>query len=390
MIKVVVNAVSAKSGGAETYIRNLTHDLSKLGHSNHYILYVPQGKVSNICSLENNVEVRETGIGLTSIWKRFLWDQVLLRKVIKQEQVEILISSSDFGMLFPPCSQLLILRNSLFFSESYANRFLNRKSMLFRMKFLLKKWLVVLSVRFSDVVMTASKSMHDELHQLIGIFDNKAVVNYFGVPLERFKEKGVEYLSSRKGPLRVLYVSEYSDYKNLTTLLKAVLSLREKGMDDFYLTTTAHPEQFPDVEIISREIDKALASHPLVSSSVNFTGPIPYDEIQKLYQESDIFVFPSLAESFGHPLVEAMASGLPIIASDIPICREICDEAAVYFSPLDPQDLADKIIMLRNNPKLRQQLGKIGTRRAKVHFDWKDHVRRLIDIIEQVPYKKLS
>ena len=105
---------------------------------------------------------------------------------------------------------------------------------------------------------------------------------------------------------------------------------------------------------------------------------------EKLYQENDIFVFPSLVESFGHPLVEAMASGLPIIASDIPVHREICADAAVYFDPLDPDDLADKIVALSNNKNLFQDLREEGMKRVKMYFNWKDHVVRLVKIIEQV------
>jgi glycosyltransferase involved in cell wall biosynthesis len=79
-----------------------------------------------------------------------------------------------------------------------------------------------------------------------------------------------------------------------------------------------------------------------------------------------------------------MASGLPVLASDIPICREICGDAAVYFSPLDPKDLAEKILLLKNDPVLRRQLGQLGRKRAEAFFDWKDHVRRLLEIIERV------
>jgi len=184
--------------------------------------------------------------------------------------------------------------------------------------------------------------------------------------------------------MQLLYVSEYGDYKNLTTLLKALPLVRRQSVDNFHVVTTADPGQFPDVEIVTREEDKLLATHPLVAPLVKFTGSVPYEEISKLYLESDFFVFPSVAESFGHPLVEAMASGLPIVASDIPICREICGDAALYFNPFDPQDLAEKILVLLNNSNLRKQLSQIGRRRAEAQFDWKDHVSRLKDIIEQV------
>ena len=56
----------------------------------------------------------------------------------------------------------------------------------------------------------------------------------------------------------------------------------------------------------------------------------------------------------------------------------------MYFNVLDPQDLANKILVLRNNPELREQLGKMGKARAEAQFNWKDHVRRLVEIFERV------
>src|SRR5262249_10925390 len=135
------------------------------------------------------------------------------------------------------------------------------------------------------------------------------------------------------------------------------------------------------------ELDKALACDRQVAPCVRFVGSVPYDRIQVLYRQSDLFIFPSLAESFGHPLVEAMASGLPIIASDIPVHREICDEAAVYFSALDPQDLADKILTLRGNAELRERLGGVGRARAEARFSWGSHVQRLVKILEEAATK---
>lgn len=396
MLKIAVNAVSAKSGGAATYIHNLASGFAQVEHRHEYIFYVPAVQAKAMQVSGDNVTVLETHVGYRSSWRRLLWDQVALRRTIKKERADLLLSSSDFGVLFAPCQQILMIRNPLFFSSLYLERILPHKSRRFKLEFLVRRWLISLSARSSDVVITASQSMLDDVRRFIPIHDGKAVVNPFGVPLEKFKRingvrvKGVweswglrEGAWFRKpGKLRMLYVSEYSDYKNLTTLLKAVVLLREQGVDDFFLITTADPDQLPDVEITTRELDKVLASDPRIASYVRFIGSVPYERIQALYQESDLFVFPSLAESFGHPLGEAMASGLPIVASDIPICREICAEAAVYFNPLAPKDLAEKIILLRN-PDLRQRLGELGRKRAETHFDWKDHVRRLVEIFEK-------
>jgi len=380
-LTIVLNAVSAKSGGAATYIRNLACSLPIEEPRKHYYLYLPPAQAQAISLRSHHVTVVSTDIGYRPFWQRFLWDQITLRRIVKQIKPDVLISTSDFGMLFPPCKQVLLVRNPLFFSRLYLAHILPKKSYWFRLEFLWRRWLIARSIAYSDVVMTASKSMLDDVRRFIPVLNEKAVVNYFGVPIKKFD------VASRRQPgqrLQLLYISEYSDYKNLTTLLKALLILRQKGEDNLRLVSSADPSQFPEVEISSRETDRALAADPSVASHVTFTGTIPYEEVARFYAESDIFVFPSLAESFGHPLVEAMATGLPIIASDISICREICGEAAVYFNPCDPADLAEKIVLLKNQPGLRRRLGQYGRKRAETQFNWDDHVRGFVEMIDSM------
>ena len=229
------------------------------------------------------------------------------------------------------------------------------------------------------------------LREFIPHLDKKLVVDYLGVPLDLFlRQSPTSKKSAEKvtKPFQLLFVSEYSDYKNLTILLKTVLLLRQQGMDDFRLMTTADPWQFPDVEIVSREEDKRLATHPMIAGCVKLTGSVPYADIPALYAQSDLFIFPSLTESFAYPLVEAMASGLPVVAADIPICREICGEAAVYFNPLDADDLAQQIMRMRDDPKRRRELAALGRKRAIEQFDWNDHVKRLLELIEMTVKEK--
>lgn len=397
-MKIVVNAVSAKSGGAATYVENLARGLSAFDHGLQVHFYVPSARLASLQGLDGNVRVTGTDVGARGSWKRLLWDQITLRRIVRRSGADILLSSSDFGMWLPACRQVLMVRNPLFFSRLYLETFLPVKSLRFRLEFALRRWLISLSVRFSDVVITASGSMMRDLNEFISVPEARRRVNSFGAPLERFTP--IDATSSAAdateaadastlgtavgGPFRILHVSEYSDYKNLTTLLKAALLLRERGVDGFRIVTTADPGQFPDVEISTREEDRALAGHPLVAPSLEFTGRIPYDDVPRLYARSDLFVFPSLAESFGHPLVEAMASGLPILASDIPLCREICGDAAEYFSPLDANELAEKIILLRSDPERRARLGQGGRVRAQTRFDWNEHVRRMVETLEEV------
>lgn len=384
-VKVLFNAVSAKSGGAAVSMENLCRSLASRKSRHQFIFLVPPKLAGCVGRLGAHIEVIPSEIGLGPPWKRFFWDQVTLRRLAKEQRVDVLVSTSDFGMLFPPCPQILMVSNSVFFSPFYLKRILPLKSVKFKLEFLLRRWLISLSVKTSNVVIASSESMVMLLREFIPHLDGKPVVNYLGVPLECFlrdtpaSKKGAENVTK---PFQLLFVSEYSDYKNLTILLKTVLLLRQQGMDDFRLMTTADPWQFPDVEIVRREEDKRLATHPMIAAIVKFTGTVPYVDIPALYAQSDLFIFPSLTESFGYPLVEAMASGLPVIASDIPICREICGEAAVYFNPLNADDLAQKIMKMRGDPERRHKLGALGRKRAIEQFDWNDHVKRLLELIE--------
>ncbi|MEW6324876.1 MAG: glycosyltransferase family 1 protein [Nitrospirota bacterium] len=384
---IVVNAVSAKSGGAFVYICNLIQALTGTSGEAKYVFFVPKIVAESLPQLDGRVEIKMTDVGHRASWARYVWDQVVLRWIIKRNGYDLLLSSSDFGMLAAPCPQIVMVRNNLYFSPLYIKHLLPQKRWRFKVQFYMRRWLVIRSVKSADAVVTASKSMLDDMAACTDIPKNKAAVINYGVPLNKFPALAVRPHQEREVQLgrivKLLFVSEYSDYKNLTTLLKAVLILRGQE-DNVRLVTTADPEQFPEADISSRDEDRRLAAHLLVSSCVDFTGPVAYREISALYAQSHIFVFPSLAESFGHPLVEAMASGLPIIASDIPICREICGDAAIYFDPTDPYDLADKISMLKNNSELQRQLGEIGRKRAEAQFDWEDHVRRLVSVIEHL------
>jgi len=390
-LRILLNAVSAKSGGAAVSMENLCRSLASMKSRHEFIVLVPLQLARRVGAAGANIHVIPSAIGLGPPWKRFFWDQVTLRRIAKEQLVDVLISTSDFAMFFPPCPQILMVSNSIFFSSFYSQTILPRKSVKFKLEFVLRRWLISRSIKAADVLVASSESMVRLLRESIPHLDGKPVVSYLGVPLGCFlrpSTRSDRVMANVTKPFQLLFVSEYSDYKNLTVLLRAVLLLRQRSVDDFRLVTTADPWQFHDVEIVSRREDQQLATHPMNAASVKFTGSVPYADIPKLYAQSDLFVFPSLTESFGYPLVEAMASGLPIIASDIPICREICGDAALYFSPLDPSELVGKILLLRGNPDWRKRLGETGRKRAEELFDWNDHVQRLLKLIDTVGDEK--
>ncbi len=382
--RIAVNAVSAKSGGAAVYAYNLSAELVALPAAAEKLevtLFLPEQQVQKIRQRvgRSRLKLCSSDAGSSSPLNRFLWDQIALRRYLSRSGTDVLISSSDFGVFGSPSRQILMVRNGLFFSSYYRNEILPRKSLVYRLLFNLRRQLVLASIRSSDLVMTASEALMKEIRSCVPLPEAKMSVNPFGVPLDRFTPKG---RAPSENGFRILYVSEYGDHKNLGVVLKALKELAGQGMKDVRLTTTCDPRQFPDSEAVDRKADLDLIRDADIRPLVDFIPDVPYEGIADLYRQADLFVFPTFVESFGHPLVEAMACGVPVIASDIPICRELGGDACDYFNPLDFHDLAARIAAHRKNPDHSKEMASRGAERARSHYDFRNHVRRLMEAVE--------
>jgi glycosyltransferase involved in cell wall biosynthesis len=180
----------------------------------------------------------------------------------------------------------------------------------------------------------------------------------------------------------LIYVSLYSEHKNLSTLLKALPLLNRNGTGRFLLNTTVDPAWEGAAWTVTHKDDSVLARRPDVAPCVEFLGPLGGKEIQNLYREGSLFVFPSFCESFGQPMAEAMVHGLPIVAADTPVNREMCGGAAIYFSPLDSEDLARQIRRVASDADLRQRLRVAAQEQAHTKFRWDAHVGKILEILK--------
>ncbi len=114
-------------------------------------------------------------------------------------------------------------------------------------------------------------------------------------------------------------------------------------------------------------------------------GWLPSESIVNLYKKCDIFVFPSLCESFGFPMIEAMAVGLPIVAADTTVNREILGNSALYYSPSSSHELAESIKILMKDGGLKEEMIKNGKNRIEEYdWSWKRYIKEILKVIEEV------
>jgi glycosyltransferase involved in cell wall biosynthesis len=187
-------------------------------------------------------------------------------------------------------------------------------------------------------------------------------------------------LNTDKAGLRLLYVSHYNYYRNFETLLRALPLLRQRFSGrsvKLFLTCRLRSEDNPGnyrAQAASELVEKLG-----ISDSVVELGAIPYSSLHHVYRACNIYVTPAYAESFAHPLVEAMASGLPVVASDTAVHREICRDAAVYFTRFSPGELANRVCQVAGSDEMLQQLSACGLARSR-SFSWRKHVDALVAI----------
>lgn len=170
-------------------------------------------------------------------------------------------------------------------------------------------------------------------------------------------------------PLRLLYTSFFGSHKNVG-LLGAVLDRLANLGISAELTLTAMPSD----SVGGTGLGELFAGRP-----VRFIGKVGPSEMRDVYAEHDIFVFPSLAESFGHPLVEAMVSNMPVVASDLDFAREVCGNGATFCHPSRPDEWAGAIMRIAQSAERSNPAGVAQSRR----FSWDEAAERYLYEIEQ-------
>jgi len=114
-----------------------------------------------------------------------------------------------------------------------------------------------------------------------------------------------------------------------------------------------------------------------IADSVVELGTVPYEVLHHVYRSCHIYVTPAYAETFAHPLVEAMASGLPVVASDLLVHREICGDAALYFDRFSSEELAAQVQRIATSRDLANRLSARGLARSQ-EFSWSAHVEQVL------------
>jgi glycosyltransferase involved in cell wall biosynthesis len=235
------------------------------------------------------------------------------------------------------------------------------------------------SARAADAIIINSESLRSEIQRYLQVDPGKLKLIYEAVDHELFRPGDTDAARAhvaRYGVTKrfVLFVSSLWPYKNCDGLLHAwALARAELGERQLAIVGAGRDEKY----LASLH---SLAAELGITPDVVFVGAVPLEETVSFYRAADVFVYPSLNETFGLPILEAMACGCPVVTSDTSAMPETAGGAAVLSDPTDPASIA-KAILVAVEPG-RDRMRELGLQRAS-QFTWGTTAASTLDVYRE-------
>ncbi len=294
-------------------------------------------------------------------WKNTIWTQVSVPAKTLKRHVDLLHAPAFVAPAFSPCPVVITIHDVTYLL--YASHFPRWWSAYLKI-------VMPPAVRAAAAIICGSAHSKADITKAYSISAEKVHVIPYGVGHDRFhpgitlNQPWAQGLGLRTG--YVLHVGTFSYRKNIPTLLRAISRLRSKGKWGARQLVLAGSQSAgmkgaQEIYDTIRELD--------LGSSVVLAGYVPDEHVAGLYAQASVLVMPSLYEGFGFPVLESMAVGTPVIASNVSSLPEVAGDAAMLFPPQDELALADALEDVLENASTVAELRRRGLARAR-EFTW--------------------
>lgn len=327
--RILVDALSVASGGGHSYAVNLIRELDRDDRGFRFTFLIPPGRLEEIST--KRVTLRPVGLfgsqRALGVAARIVYEEIVLP--ILAFRYDAVYAVADLASPLIPVPTVVALRNLNIYDHSYYDTF--------RLRVLEK--LVRIGIHRAARMVFPSHAAGQSISSRLGIPSRVVRVVPHGVNIEAFantsgKEDGTPY---------VFLPAAIERHKNLEVLIDAIPHFSDSQLEIRIVgSMTTDPAYVAELLARARRLG--------VENRFRLLGPVPYERVVTYYRGALALVFPSILETFGHPMLEAMLAGTPIVASEIPAFREIGDEVALFFPPDDPVSLARTVDRLLAEP----------------------------------------
>lgn len=368
---IVVNTLSITPdrGGVKTYLTNLVRSLVRIDKGTHVTLLCSQVNKSvfeHLCRREHNIQMRLLGLRSKQPVIRVWYDQVVVPMYCRQYEDAVLLSQASASSVFTPLPEVVVIQVPLSI-RSIRSRIPSSADTTTWPHRLYYDTMLPLTIRRADLVVTVSDYLRQEIVDLYPQFEQKVRSVKEGVNLSSFRVEPRDGTPAPAPPY-LLFVSTLFPYKRADQALRAFARVHEQRIGSIRLKLAGKD---PGGE--QRRLEQ-LARRLGVREQVEFLGAVPHDQMPALYQGASALLFPSTVETFGLPVLEAMASGTPVIASNRMSVPEVVGDAGLIVDPDDPEAIARAVCRVLDDEILRHELREAGKQRAQT-FTWERTAR---------------
>ncbi len=357
-----------KLGGAGFYLLNLINNLSLIDRKNEYFIFVEK---RNVRRFELGANFRLIGIKSMPRALRLLWEQITFPFLLKRYKINLLHSPRYTTPLVRFGWKSLVTFHDMLFLL-----FPKKHNLLKRLFY--ERMIPAAAKRVEKIIAVSSATKKDTM-KLLNIPSEKIAVINLGIdssyhPIEKkdlqdFRRK-YRILDSF-----ILYVGTLKKRKNILNLIKAYKNMREKGRKERLMIVGEKGEEYQNIYKVVKRLG--------LEEEVFFTGYLPEELLPLYYNCASLFIYPSLYEGFGLPVLEAMASGTPAITSNISSLPEVAGDAALSVNPDDTEEMAKLMEKVLSNKELAEEMREKGIKRAKL-FSWERCAKETLNLYEEV------
>lgn len=371
----VLYLLPGRVGGSETYIRNLIKWLPIVGHENEYLVFINEESIGVFDPTAPGVTIIPCPVRALNRPRRILWEQFGLPAQVQRRGIDILLSAGMTAPFRCPATSVLML---------YDLQHINQPGNFPWYYLLFLRSLIYGSAKSANAVLTLSHQVKSDIIRSYHLSPDRIEVTHLAVDHEAFTLHGPPdpgIVKTRYGlPDRfILYAASSLPHKNHERLFQAFRQVRDR-IPGLKLVLTGARDK--GGETLLRKIQMMG-----LGQDVLLLGWLPFEDVPSIYRASEAFVFPTLHEGFGLPVLEAMACGIPVVCSKIEPLLEVAGDAALFVDPLSPEEIAAAVIKVVTDAPTREHLIGKGLARSN-EFTWEATAKKTLAFLTTIAAEK--
>lgn len=360
-----------KKHGMEVVALEIIRELQNIDQHNEYILYARKDADEQCVVEKDNFKIRSLPAK-----SYFTWEQFTLPAAVKEDNLDFLHSTCNTSALSLPVPMMLTLHDIIYLEKTdFKGTAYQNFGNLYR------RFVVPRIVNKSKLIITVSNFEREVILKKLNLPEDKVKVIYNAVS----PKFNIGYATEKLDAFRtqynlpadfILFLGNTAPKKNTLNVIKAYIEYKTAVPDGLPLVILDYDQKlvFELLAKLGKEVFKA---------DFIFPGYIPSGDMPLLYNISKLFLYPSLRESFGLPILEAMACGVPVITSNTSSMPEVAADAALFVDPFNHLEIKDKMIEVLGQESLQLDMREKGLKRA-AEFTWRAAAEQLLLIYNSI------